>query len=82
MLQFSNCKVEIKEGKLYTVTDLTKPCGLSGSGKSISYGTTHGIKEVVWKDVVLKLNVNVNSKNPKYVQTPEDKAKYKEIYSK
>ena len=82
MLEFSNCKVHIKDDVLYCAIPLTKPAGLSGSGKSISYGSTLGIKDVAWNEIVLKVNVNVNSKNPKYVQTAEDKARMKEIYGK
>ena len=83
MIEFTNCKVHIKDDVLYAQIPLKKGgVGMSASGKSFSYGTTNGIKEVAWNDIVLKVNVNINSKNPKYVVTAEDKAEYKRIYEK
>lgn len=80
-VEYSNCKVSIKEGFLTAVIDLNKPIGLSASKKSINFGTTGGNKQLVWGDKVLKIGVNCYTPNPKYVQTSEDKEKMKEIYS-
>ena len=79
---YSNCKVDVDEkGILTAVIDLNKPVGLSASKKSINFGTTGGNKAIVYKDQILKLGINCYVKNPDYVQTAEDKAKMKEIFS-
>ena len=81
--EFSNCKVSIsKENILTAVIDLNKDAGLSQSKKSINKGTTNGNTKIPFGDVILNFGVNCYVKNPKYVVTEEDKAKYKEIYSK
>ncbi len=80
--EYSNCKVSIDDKGFLTATiDLNKPYGLSGSGKSITLGTSNGNQKIVWKDRILNCGVNVYVKNPKYVQTKEDKEKMKEIYA-
>ena len=81
--EYSNCRVEVNEKGILTATiDLNKPVGLSGSSKSINYGTSNGNKDLVFDGKILKFGLNCYTKNPKYVVTAEDKAKYKEIYAK
>ena len=82
-VDFANCHVKIDEKGFLTATiDLNKPVGLSNSEKSINYGLTNGNQKIVWKDKILNFGVNCYSRNPKYVQTEEDKARMKEIYGK
>ena len=82
-MNYANCEVSIsKEGILTAQINLNKPVGLSKSTKSISFGSTLGNKDLVFNNQVLKLGINCYAKNPKYVVTAEDKAHYKEIYSK
>ena len=81
--EFSNCKVSISEKNVLTaVIDLNKDAGLSSTKKSINKGTTNGNTKIPFNDVILNLGVNCYVKNPDYVITDADKAKYKEIYSK
>ena len=81
--EFSNCTVTIDEkGILTAVLDLNKNVGLSSSGKSHNIGTTNGNTKIPYKDKILNLGLNCYVKNPEYVPTKEDKAKYKEIFGK
>ena len=81
--EFSNCTLSIDEKGIMTLTtDLNKNVGLSGSGKSFNIGTTNGNTKVPYKDKILNIGLNCYVKNPDYVQTAEDKAKMKAIFSK
>ena len=81
--EFSNCSMSIDEKGIMTIKlDMNKNVGKSESQKSINIGTTHGNSKFAFNDKIVNLGLNCYYKNPDYVVTEKDKAKYKEIYSK